>query len=145
MECDINVLRSYPSHLLPDQVHHPSALSMFDQITSSSKGKRIVVFLDYDGTLSPIVDDPDRAFMSNEVSISPCKGDLISSVLLCIVLCFYITDFFSNLCWLKWTKILSDESGSKTSGKVFPHCYCDWKVQGQGTLPPFCKFHVLYL
>ncbi|PHT36000.1 hypothetical protein CQW23_23700 [Capsicum baccatum] len=27
----------------------------------------IEIFLDYDGTLSPIVDDPDRAFMSNEV------------------------------------------------------------------------------
>lgn len=32
-----------------------------------AKGKRMVVFLDYDGTLSPIVDDPDRAFMSDEV------------------------------------------------------------------------------
>jgi len=31
-------------------------------------GKRIVVFLDYDGTLSPIVNDPDRAFMSDEVN-----------------------------------------------------------------------------
>ena len=30
--------------------------------------KKIVVFLDYDGTLSPIVDDPDRAFMSPEVN-----------------------------------------------------------------------------
>lgn len=28
------------------------------------------MFLDYDGTLSPIVDDPDRAFMSDEVSSS---------------------------------------------------------------------------
>lgn len=25
------------------------------------------MFLDYDGTLSPIVGDPDRAFLSNEV------------------------------------------------------------------------------
>ncbi|PIN18945.1 Trehalose-phosphatase [Handroanthus impetiginosus] len=45
-------------------MHHPSALDMFDQITNASKGKQIVMFLDYDGTLSPIVDDPDRAFMS---------------------------------------------------------------------------------
>ncbi|XP_022844218.1 probable trehalose-phosphate phosphatase J isoform X1 [Olea europaea var. sylvestris] len=45
-------------------VHHPSALDMFEQITNASKGKQIVMFLDYDGTLSPIVDDPDRAFMS---------------------------------------------------------------------------------
>ena len=35
----------------------------------ASKGKQIVMFLDYDGTLSPIVDDPDRAFMSNSVSL----------------------------------------------------------------------------
>ncbi|GJY23391.1 probable trehalose-phosphate phosphatase F, partial [Tanacetum coccineum] len=29
-----------------------------------AKDKKIVFFLDYDGTLSPIVDDPDRTFMS---------------------------------------------------------------------------------
>ncbi|KAG8373349.1 hypothetical protein BUALT_Bualt11G0015000 [Buddleja alternifolia] len=45
-------------------VDHPSALEFFEQITNASKGKQIVMFLDYDGTLSPIVDDPDRAFMS---------------------------------------------------------------------------------
>ncbi|XP_056695638.1 probable trehalose-phosphate phosphatase H [Spinacia oleracea] len=43
----------------------PSALDMFKHIINSSKGKQIVMFLDYDGTLSPIVDDPDRAFMSD--------------------------------------------------------------------------------
>ncbi|GLT93828.1 hypothetical protein SLE2022_116020 [Rubroshorea leprosula] len=46
---------------------HPSALSMFHQIVNASKGKQIVMFLDYDGTLSPIVEDPDRAFMTNEM------------------------------------------------------------------------------
>ncbi|WOK92160.1 putative trehalose-phosphate phosphatase 6 [Canna indica] len=46
-------------------MRYPSALSMIEQIVSASKGKRIVMFLDYDGTLSPIVDDPDSAFMSN--------------------------------------------------------------------------------
>ncbi|PIN26756.1 Trehalose-phosphatase [Handroanthus impetiginosus] len=64
---------SSPTHmkappLSDDQVswnmRRPSALDMFEQITSASKGKQIVMFLDYDGTLSPIVDDPDRAFMS---------------------------------------------------------------------------------
>lgn len=45
-------------------VKHPSALDMFDQITKASKGKQIVMFLDYDGTLSPIVNDPEQAFMS---------------------------------------------------------------------------------
>ncbi|KAK6155535.1 hypothetical protein DH2020_009783 [Rehmannia glutinosa] len=48
-------------------IHHPSALDMFEQITNASKGKQIVMFLDYDGTLSPIVDDPDRAFMSESM------------------------------------------------------------------------------
>lgn len=28
------------------------------------------MFLDYDGTLSPIVEDPERAFMSAEVRVS---------------------------------------------------------------------------
>ncbi|XP_010261540.1 PREDICTED: probable trehalose-phosphate phosphatase C [Nelumbo nucifera] len=46
-------------------IKHPSALSMFDQMMNAAKGKRIVVFLDYDGTLSPIVEDPDKALMSD--------------------------------------------------------------------------------
>lgn len=40
---------------------------MFHEITEASKGKQIVMFLDYDGTLSPIVENPDRAFMSGKV------------------------------------------------------------------------------
>ncbi|PQM42816.1 putative trehalose-phosphate phosphatase D [Prunus yedoensis var. nudiflora] len=48
-------------------LHHPSAMSMFEEITNYSKGKQVVLFLDYDGTLSPIVEDPDRAFMSREM------------------------------------------------------------------------------
>lgn len=50
-------------------VKHPSALSLFDRLMKDVNGKRIVVFLDYDGTLSPIVNDPERAFMSDEVII----------------------------------------------------------------------------
>ncbi|XP_068669796.1 probable trehalose-phosphate phosphatase F [Aristolochia californica] len=46
---------------------HPSAVKSFEQITNFAKGKRIALFLDYDGTLSPIVDDPERAFMSNQM------------------------------------------------------------------------------
>jgi trehalose 6-phosphate phosphatase len=49
------------------QLYHPSALKLFDQILYSAKGKQIVVFLDYDGTLSPIVADPDKAFMTRKV------------------------------------------------------------------------------
>ncbi|GAV85482.1 Trehalose_PPase domain-containing protein [Cephalotus follicularis] len=44
---------------------YPSALNSFEQITNYAKNKKIAVFLDYDGTLSPIVDDPDRALMSD--------------------------------------------------------------------------------
>lgn len=44
---------------------HPSALGKFEQIASASKGKKVVMFLDYDGTLSPIVADPDAAYMSD--------------------------------------------------------------------------------
>ncbi|XP_042056925.1 probable trehalose-phosphate phosphatase D [Salvia splendens] len=48
-------------------LHHPSALTMFEEFTAAAKGKQIVVFLDYDGTLSPIVEDPDRAFITSEM------------------------------------------------------------------------------
>ncbi|CAN6450841.1 unnamed protein product [Victoria cruziana] len=41
----------------------PSALGSFNVITNSARGKRILLFLDYDGTLSPIVNDPDFAFL----------------------------------------------------------------------------------
>lgn len=46
---------------------HPSALYNFDDIIEAANGKRIAVFLDYDGTLSPIVEDPEHAFMSDEM------------------------------------------------------------------------------
>eukprot|EP00256_Glycine_max_P010824 XP_003522090.1 probable trehalose-phosphate phosphatase J [Glycine max] len=48
-------------------LYHPSALNTFEQIVYSAKGKQIVVFLDYDGTLSPIVADPDKAFMTRKM------------------------------------------------------------------------------
>uniref|UniRef100_A0A453CP87 Trehalose 6-phosphate phosphatase n=1 Tax=Aegilops tauschii subsp. strangulata TaxID=200361 RepID=A0A453CP87_AEGTS len=45
----------------------PSALASFDRIIASAQGKKIALFLDYDGTLSPIVNDPEKAFMSPEM------------------------------------------------------------------------------
>ncbi|XP_074560608.1 putative trehalose-phosphate phosphatase F [Curcuma longa] len=44
---------------------YPSALNSFHLITSYAKCKTVALFLDYDGTLSPIVDNPDHAFMSS--------------------------------------------------------------------------------
>ncbi|CAN6204296.1 unnamed protein product [Urochloa humidicola] len=52
------------------EARHPSALGKFEQIVAASEGKRIVMFLDYDGTLSPIVDDPDAAFMSETMRMA---------------------------------------------------------------------------
>lgn len=52
------------------QLKYPSALASFEQIANCAKGKRIALFMDYDGTLSPIVDNPDHAFMSNSVRIN---------------------------------------------------------------------------
>ncbi|MED6161441.1 hypothetical protein PIB30_060754, partial [Stylosanthes scabra] len=53
--------------------NHPSALDNFEEILSIAKGKEIVLFLDYDGTLSPIVDDPDQAHISNAMRIALCE------------------------------------------------------------------------
>jgi trehalose-phosphatase len=42
----------------------PSALGHADAIMACLQYKRLVVFLDYDGTLTPIVERPDRALLS---------------------------------------------------------------------------------
>lgn len=43
----------------------PDALEHFDAIAQMLAGQRPAVFLDYDGTLTPIVDRPDRALLSD--------------------------------------------------------------------------------
>jgi Trehalose-phosphatase len=65
----ISFLKYNTTQIFCEQIQHPSALENFKEIVATSKGKRIVMFLDYDGTLSPIVDNPDRAFMDEEVSL----------------------------------------------------------------------------
>lgn len=41
---------------------------------SDAKGKQIVMFLDYDGTLSLITEDHDKAYITDEVplDLAPC-------------------------------------------------------------------------
>ncbi|XP_021851692.1 probable trehalose-phosphate phosphatase H isoform X2 [Spinacia oleracea] len=46
---------------------HPSALVAFKKMMHGAESKKIVVFLDYDGTLSPIVNDPEVAFMTEKM------------------------------------------------------------------------------
>ncbi|KAM3346949.1 hypothetical protein ACQJBY_021124 [Aegilops geniculata] len=45
----------------------PSGIDSFNKITANWQGKTIALFLDYDGTLAPKVDNPDKAYMSSEM------------------------------------------------------------------------------
>ena len=45
----------------------PNALTSLDRVFALARGMRPVVFLDYDGTLSPIVSRPDKAYMSESM------------------------------------------------------------------------------
>jgi trehalose-phosphatase len=45
----------------------PDAIDQFNQITKNWKRKKIFLFLDYDGTLSPIVEEFDKAFLSDDM------------------------------------------------------------------------------
>nr|GEU72517.1 probable trehalose-phosphate phosphatase F [Tanacetum cinerariifolium] len=65
---DIKVNTSYGSG---DERSYNSFGGML--LLNHAKDKKIVIFLDYDGTLLPIVDDPDRAFMSGDM-YSAVKG-----------------------------------------------------------------------
>ncbi|KAM7258712.1 hypothetical protein ACFE04_014453 [Oxalis oulophora] len=49
------------------KVSHPPALDIFDEIFQKTKGKQIALFLDYDGTLAGIVDDPAEAKMTRKM------------------------------------------------------------------------------
>ncbi|KAG2451354.1 hypothetical protein HYH02_003958 [Chlamydomonas schloesseri] len=49
------------------QEKHPCVLTHFASFKAAVDGKRLAVFLDYDGTLTPIVSNPDEAVMSEEM------------------------------------------------------------------------------
>lgn len=49
------------------ETDRPSALHAIDEILEIVDQRRIVVFLDYDGTLTPIVEDPKKAVLSGSM------------------------------------------------------------------------------
>ncbi len=48
----------------------PSALARFDDFAASLGDRKVAVFLDYDGTLTPIVERPDLAVLDESVRAS---------------------------------------------------------------------------
>ena len=48
----------------------PSALTDFPDIQRALEGRQAAVFLDYDGTLTPIVDTPAQAVLSEEMRVT---------------------------------------------------------------------------
>eukprot|EP00210_Caulerpa_lentillifera_P003234 g3088.t1 len=63
----LKVHREVDEKYLEWQEHYPHAIRSFEEIEAKIKDKRIALFLDYDGTLTPIVRNPDQAFMSDEM------------------------------------------------------------------------------
>lgn len=49
------------------QCEHPCLLDNFEELEAAAAGKLVAVFLDYDGTLTPIVNNPDAAYMSEHM------------------------------------------------------------------------------
>src|SRR5690606_4492296 len=45
----------------------PSALDSWQEIVSACEGRPLLVCLDYDGTLTPIVEDPDDALLDAKI------------------------------------------------------------------------------
>ena len=50
----------------PSTAELPSALERLEEIEARARDKRLAVFLDYDGTLTPIVDRPELAVLSEQ-------------------------------------------------------------------------------
>uniref|UniRef100_A0A0D9XXM5 Trehalose 6-phosphate phosphatase n=1 Tax=Leersia perrieri TaxID=77586 RepID=A0A0D9XXM5_9ORYZ len=70
----------------PSFSNSAGALVSFDDITANTQEKKIALFLDYDGTLSPIVNDPERAFMSLSARSrqKPIEGATVESNIFCV-------------------------------------------------------------
>ncbi|KAG3119744.1 hypothetical protein PI124_g2090 [Phytophthora idaei] len=63
-------------------LHPTNAFRDMDSIKQKVAGKRPVVFLDYDGTLSPIVDVPDHAFMTDAMrsTLSELSSKFVTAI-----------------------------------------------------------------
>jgi trehalose 6-phosphate phosphatase len=75
---------SPPSGTIPQRIADlPHALRESQQLTSRLAGRRPVVFLDYDGTLTPIVDRPEDAVIS--ASMRDAVRRLTTRTTVCVV------------------------------------------------------------
>lgn len=83
-----SILGSYSSWLR----EHPSALCTFEGIMKKAEGKEIAVFLDYDGTLSQIVDNPDQAYMTEKVHLLSYRGSNFRIIVLRMESCLVLID-----------------------------------------------------
>ena len=69
---------SYDHCIFFVQAQYPGLLGSFTEFIAGASGKRLAVFLDYDGTLTPIVKNPDKAYMSDQVRMQACAYQLPS-------------------------------------------------------------------
>lgn len=99
-----------------------------------AKNRKLVVFLDYDGTLSPIVDNPDRAFMSAEVSNSCAREYFLHNFDLPVNVIQEV--LFQMRCAVKRvakyfpTAIISGRSRDKVDGESFPLWHLTTAISG---------------
>lgn len=63
---DLSELELDQTDRLPARIA-PSALERWDEIRAQVRDRRVAVFLDYDGTLTPIVERPDLAVLSDDM------------------------------------------------------------------------------
>jgi hypothetical protein len=119
------------------QEKHPSALGEFESLAAAASGKQIVMFLDYDGTLSPIVEDPDSAVMTDEVKEFEKQSKLCSYRL------FLCNPCLINLLTHPSLPVHTDEGGGAQRGGALPDGDRERPGQRQGTtfvvhLPDSC-------
>jgi trehalose 6-phosphate phosphatase len=63
---DLSTVQVENSNTVPETLV-PSALDRIQEILSKIRNRKVAMFLDYDGTLTPIVDDPNSALLSDSM------------------------------------------------------------------------------